>query len=269
MIDSWYEGFLEEGWMANVVQFDPANGGIISPFGQISLSPPLYTYGSHPLPWEVPFNTKIFFHPNMLEGSNAVTTGVEFISDSANWKPAGRGQLLYSASSPAGSPLVSGLAGNGTTEVNMYGGSLTPMTIPANLPYKRCRFRFRAVIQKTGANAVWEIYCRIGASPTYTANDSFFALTNITNASGRAFFVDVEFAVTSAGDYGGSPSLGGSTAAKLTSKNWLKPNDSGTSPMLDQSNQFATILKNYVHINIKGNSLDTFALIEYSLEMLP
>jgi len=247
-----------------------SKSALVDEYGSpILIGQSIYTYGYHPQPWEVPFNTKAFFHPNMLEGSNPVTTGIEVISDGKNWKPAGRGQLLYSASGTAASPLVSGLAGNGITEVNMYGGSINPMTIPANLPYKGCRFRFRAVMQKTGANAVWEIYCKIGTDSSYTGNDSFFALTNITNASGRAFFVDVEFAVTSAGDYGGSPSLGGSTAAKLTSKNWLKPNDSGTSPMLDQSNLFSTIAKNYIHINIKGNAADTFALIDYSLEWLP
>lgn len=237
--------------------------------GMLNFGIPLYTFGSHPQPWEVPFNTKAFFHPNMLEGSNPVTAGIEVISDGKNWKPAGRGQLLYSASGNAAAPLVSGLAGNGSTEVNMYGGSINPMTIPDNLPYKGCRFRFQAVLQKTGANAAWEIYCKVGTDSSYIGNDSFFALANITNASGRAFWVDTEFTVTSAGDYGASPSLGGSTAAKLTSKNWLKRNDNATNPLLDNSNRFSTIAKNYIHINIKGNAADTFALIDYSLEWLP
>ncbi|MBV6447083.1 hypothetical protein [Nitrosomonas sp.] len=247
-----------------------SKSALVDEYGSpILIGPSIYTYGSHPQPWDVPFNTKAVFHPNMLDGSNPVTTGIEVISDSYNWKPSGRGQLLYSSGSTAAAPLVSGLAGNGSTEVNMYGGSLNPMTIPANLPYKGCRFRFQAALVKTGGTASWDIYCRVGTSSTYTNNDSFFALTGVNLASGRTFWVDTEFTVTSVGDYGANPSLGGSTAAKFTTKNWLTRNGQGTSPLLDQSTIFSTIAKNYIHINIKGNAADTFALIDYSLEWLP
>lgn len=250
--------------------FLDTNSNLVDMYGNIiSTSPPIYTYGSHPAAWNVPLNTKIFFHPNMLLGSNATTSGIEVISDQINWKPAGRGQILYSGSGSVTTPLVSGLAGNGGTEVNMYGGSLSAMTIPANLLYKGCRLRLQALVQKTGSTATWDLYCKIGISSTYTANDVAFGLATITNASGRQFWVDTELIVTTAGDYAANPSLGGSTAAKFTPKNWLTRNSSATSPIADQGNQFSTIAQNYIHINIKGTSPDTFSLIDYSLEWLP
>ena len=135
-VDSWSEGFLEEGFMAKLPSAAYDESGnfqyLQSDTGPIGFGIPVYTFGKQPNPYSVPKYTEILIDPACLTGSGATTQGIKMRSDLVNWRFADAGQILYANSGSIATPLVSGVAAGGTTstEVSMW-GSLNPMMIPA------------------------------------------------------------------------------------------------------------------------------------------
>ena len=250
------------------VVYNHATGLISTIDGTLGNTLPVYTWEEHPNPWDVPFGTIIRIHPSCLTGSNPNSAGFLLASDNVNWKPIGA-QTLYSAVSSIATPLVSGVTGVGVTsdEVSIY-GSLVPMVVPRGLPYRGCRFRFKVLITKTGGADTWKTYIRMGNQVAFNGNDPVHEISGLTNANGRQCLMDTEIQVTSAGmdSYSATP---GFAKASFTTNYTLTPNGQGTNAALDKTGAFTTLENMNVHINIKGDALDTFNLINYSLEMLP
>ena len=254
------------------VVYNHATGLISTIDGTLGNTLPVYTWGSHPYAWDVPFGTEILIHPNCLTGSGANTQGIKLRSDNTNWCFADRGQIIYSKSGSLAAPLSSGIAGSGgATEVSLY-GSLNQLMLPAYLLYKDCRGRFRCKIQKTNANGTWDLLIRLGthaAATDVNANDALMNLPTITNANLRQFWVDIEFCVVSAGCTGSGAATGETTAYMIVT-NSLTLGGQGTALLKDRNALFSTVDPIYFNINTKNaNAADTFSLIEYSLELLP
>jgi len=227
----------------------------------VSSQIPSYTWGYHPYPWDVPWGTEILIDPSCLTGYGSNTQGIKLRSDGTNWRFADRGQMIYGASSSIASPLVSGVAG-AAGDVSLLGSLAQPM-IPAYMLYKGCRGVVKCQIRKTNANSTFELVIRLGNTPApdITTNQALFDLTGITNADKRDFWVEVEFVITAAGPYG---------VASMKVTNWLTKNGSGTDVATDRGSTTTTVAPMYLNINIKAaNASDTFALTDYSLELLP
>lgn len=250
-----------------ITQFLDANGNFIN-FGL-----PVYTNGYEPNPWDVPKYTEILTDPSCLTGSGANTQGIKRRADGNVWQFADGGQILYSKSGTVASPLVSGVAAGGTTstEVSMW-GSLSPIMIPAFMMYKGFRGRLKCSVIKTGATGTWQVWIRLGKTApggSITQNDQlFFPLVPYANASNRQVTIDVEFVITSAG-VSATGAITGETLCAYTTKMYMQPNGEGTNAILDKGTYTSTVDDNYVNINIRGSTGDTFSLLDYSFTALP
>lgn len=237
------------------------NTGLVSTVdGVLGNTLPVYTWGSQPSPWDVPFGTEILIHPDCLTGYGANTCGIKFRSDTVNWRFADS-QILYGVSGTVASPLVSGIAGS-AAEFSLLGSLAQPM-IPAYMLYKGARGVFRCKIRKTNANSTFDMIVRLGyaALPDKTTNEALINQTSVTNADKRDFWVTVEFVVKAAGPSG---------TAKMITTNFIAQNSSATAAFNDRNTTTTTIANMYFNINSKNASAsDTFSLLEYSLEMKP
>lgn len=235
---------------------DPRTGSYIS------TSPPVYTFGSHPYPWDVKFGDEILIHPNCLTGYGANTQGIKLRSDGTNWRFADRGQLIYGTTGSVATPLVAGVVGS-AAEFSLLGSLAQPM-IPANMLYVGARGVVKCQIRKTNANSTFDVIIRLGSVPIATdiySNDALINLASVANADKRDFWAVVEFVVTAAG---------GTGTAKAKVTNYLAPNGSATNAIVDRSSKITTIANMYLNINSKNASTsDTFSLLDYSLELLP
>jgi len=233
----------------------------------VSLQMPRYTWGYQPQPWEAPWASDILINPDCLTGYGANTQGIRMRTNSLNWQPADRGQILYGVSGSIATPLVTGVAGIGTgdnKDVSLLGSLAQPM-IPAYMLYKGCRGRVQCWIRKTNANAAFEVVVRLGNTPLpdITTNKALLDLSAINTADKRDFWASAEFVITAAGPAG---------TANLITTNWLASNGSGTAVINDAlpaATSITTIDPMYLNINIIGNASDTFGLIGYSWEILP
>lgn len=247
--------------------------GIVDAAGNtIDFGTPVYTFGTQPNPYAVPKYTEILIDPACLTGSGATTQGIKLRSDLVNWCFADRGQMIYANSGSVASPLTSGIAGAGATEISLLGSLNQPM-LPAFLLYKGCRGRFRCKIKKSGGNGNFDVIVRLGthvAATDIDANDALLNFPGVALTDQRTFWVSVEFCVIQAGIDGNTAGSTGTTKAILTTTNFLTENASAVSAIADRSTLFSTTDPIYFNINTKNaNASDTFALIEYSLELLP
>lgn len=237
----------------------------------IDFSTPKYTYGDQPNPWDVPDYTEILLDPSCLTGSGAQTQGIKMRTDGTNWQFADAGQILYSKTGSLASPLVSGVAGAAASaETNMW-GSLNPIMIPAYMMYKDFRGRLKCTLRKTNANAVWQIWIRIGKTApggSVTQNDQLFVITSLTNADNRQYQVDCEFTLTSAG-VSVSGAIAGETTCTYITKMSLQPNAGGTDIVKDKGALMSTVDDVYININVIGSTSDTFSLIDYTFIAMP
>lgn len=248
--------------------YDPSLGCMKYGDSTISTQIPVYTWGYHPNPWDVPFGTEILIHPSCLTGSGANTQGIKLRSDNTNWLFADSGQILYSKSGTIAAPLVSGVAGNGASEVSMW-GSLNPIMIPGLMLYKNVRCRLMCTLIKTGANATWEAWIRFGDTApggSISQNDQIHVVSSLTNATGRQYQIDTTFIYTSAGI---ASAGAGETAAAVTTKMYITPNGQQTGAVADKTGHSTTVSPSYANINIKGNAADTFSLLDYTFIAMP
>ncbi len=275
-VDNWYEGFLEEGFMAKLPSAAYDDSGnfqyLQSDTGPIGFGIPVYTYGQQPNPYAVPKYTEILIDPACLTGSGATTQGIKMRSDLVNWRFADAGQILYANSGSIATPLVSGVAAGAltTTEVSMW-GSLNPIMIPAFMLYKNFRGRLKCTLIKSGTTAGWEIWIRIGKTPIsggVAANDQLFLVQSLANANNGQYQVDVEFVITSAGAsvFGALP---GDTTCGFTTKFRMTPNLNITGMVVDKGTQMATDADTIVNINVRGTTGDTFSLLDYNFTAYP
>ena len=236
------------------------NTGLVSTVdGVLGNTLPVYTWGSQPSPWDVPFGTEILIHPNCLTGYGANTHGIKLRSDLVNWRFADSGQMLYGISGSVASPLVANVAG-AVSESSIMGALAKPM-IPAFMLYKGCRGIFKAKVRKNGANSTYSLIARLGVSVSAVGNEALFNQINIANTDKKDYWIVVEFYITDAGPNG---------VASMTVTNVLTPNGTAVDAIRDRTSSISTIAPVYFDVNISAASAsDTFSLIAYDLELKP
>lgn len=265
MIDSWYEGFLEEGSMANLTVYDQAskalyvNGSLI----QFKSKPPLYSVSAKPYPWDLNLNDRISINADCLSGPGKSALPIEFRTDGEVFAPDGE-QVLYSGFGSYASPVYTIPAQNPSGGEVIFFGSSGFFKIPWKLMYLGLGIRIMAELYKPDADAsATVIRARMGQSATSPSGDYIAAPTTAAAANSH-ITLDAVVRITK---------LGPLTTGQFTTPGNTKEFTSATLAAdlaADRKTLFSTTADNYITFSTSTSNITmTEALVKYSISLVP
>jgi len=186
-IDSWYEGYLEEGWMTPLINGVTDGSGNLTSLilgdNVIDVTPKLYALGAQPYPWDVPIGGEVLVDPACLSGCGVTKLPITLVSDGDVLR-VDREQVIYSKYALYSSYIAQlATADTGDVAFSLPGGN---PKIPYGLLYLGIGMRIQASIKHaSGATAP---FARIYLGANGTVGDNIVMGSTLPSGGGEATY---------------------------------------------------------------------------------